>query len=92
MTKTQKFAIALVIITLLIVLRTINKSTNSPKEPLNLPAVDATTVLPEGKSKIQGAENILSPANIQQVLQEMKKQCESPFYRASNPETCSKIK
>ncbi len=69
-----------------------NKSTNSPKEPLNLPAVDATTVLPEGKSKIQGAENILSPANIQQVLQEMKKQCESPFYRASNPETCSKIK
>lgn len=58
MTKTQKFAIALVIITLLIVLRTINKSTNSPKEPLNLPAVDATTVLPDGKSKIQGAENI----------------------------------
>jgi hypothetical protein len=92
MTKTQKFAIALIVITLLIVLIAINKPTSSPMEPLTLPAVEATANLSDAKNKIQGADKVLSPSHTQQVLQEIKKQCESPFYRASNPETCSKLK
>jgi hypothetical protein len=44
------------------------------------------------KNKIKGTDNFLSQSHTQQVLQEIKKKCESPFYRASKPETCSKLK
>jgi hypothetical protein len=92
MTRSQKFAIALIVITLLLVLRANNKSNSTPMEPRTSPAAEGSADISGAKNKIQGSDTVLSPSHNQDVIQGIKKECESPFYRASNPETCEKLK
>lgn len=92
MSKIQKFAIALIVITLLVFLRAINKSTSPPMEPRTSPTVQAPADLREAKNKILGTDKVVIPPNYQDLLQDLKKQCESSLYRTSNPDTCDKFK
>jgi len=61
-------------------------------EPRTSPTVQAPADLREAKNKILGTDKVVIPPNSQDLLQDLKKQCESPLYRTSNPDTCDKFK
>ena len=61
-------------------------------EPRTSPTVQAPADLREGKNKILGTDKVVIPPNHQDLLQDFKKQCESSFYRTSNPDTFEKFK